>query len=546
MSPTTSSMRGNSNDGTRFPSSDYLSRPHIERHSGSRNPRGDDNFNYFLDREAMFEKELLSKAKAQKEEILLLRMQIADACAKELQLLNEKHVLERKLSDLRMVLDEKQNDAITAALKELSLRKDYLEENLKLAHELKAAEDERYIFTSAMLGLLAEYDIRPHVLNASVIAISAKRLFTQLQLKIRSSHANALDVNEQPGNQAGEIPLNTNHQTLSSLKSPPQGPMNSDGFNFYPNNLYPHEHQLETTSNRLGDHDLMDVKEANNAMGVETHYPFVNDKTREFPFSANREVEGFSALSLEDGAGKTSSEKAINDAYSHMPPLHEERASSFSEGVILPGIEGFQIVGDAKPGNTLQACGYPVHGTSLCMFQWIHHLQNGTTQYIEGATNPDYVVTADDVDKLIAVECIPMDDSGRQGELVRIFANNQKKITCDQEMQQHIESHISAGRATFNVLHLIDSEGWEPATFILRRSGYQIKSMDTVAIEEKYSSDLSIKIPGGLSAQFVLTCSDGTSHPFSTSNDVRLRDTLVLTMRIFQSKALDDKKKGKA
>lgn len=123
----------------------------------------------------------------------------------------------------QQVLDEKQNDAITAALKELSLRKDYLEENLKLAHELKvmyfpkcsltilfedlppsllvflckcfskcivlqafliypllsiqAAEDERYIFTSAMLGLLAEYDIRPHVLNASVIAISAKVFF---------------------------------------------------------------------------------------------------------------------------------------------------------------------------------------------------------------------------------------------------------------------------------------------------------------------------------------------------------------------------------
>ena len=31
-----------------------------------------------------------------------------------------------------------------------------------------------------------------------------------------------------------------------------------------------------------------------------------------------------------------------------------------------------------------------------------------------GATNPEYVVTADDVDKLIAVECIPMDDQGRQ------------------------------------------------------------------------------------------------------------------------------------
>ena len=47
-----------------------------------------------------------------------------------------------------------------------------------------------------------------------------------------------------------------------------------------------------------------------------------------------------------------------------------------------------------------------------------------------GATNPEYVVTADDVDKLIAVECIPMDEQGRQGELVRLFANKQNKITC--------------------------------------------------------------------------------------------------------------------
>ena len=34
-----------------------------------------------------------------------------------------------------------------------------------------------------------------------------------------------------------------------------------------------------------------------------------------------------------------------------------------------PGIEGFQIIGDAKPGGKLLGCGYPVRGTSLCMFQ---------------------------------------------------------------------------------------------------------------------------------------------------------------------------------
>ncbi|PWA69491.1 hypothetical protein CTI12_AA297940 [Artemisia annua] len=44
--------------------------------------------------------------------------------------------------------------------------------------------------------------------------------------------------------------------------------------------------------------------------------------------------------------------------------------------------------------------------------------------------NPEYVVTADDVHKLIAVEYIPMDEQGRQGEIVRLFANKHNKIRC--------------------------------------------------------------------------------------------------------------------
>ncbi|KAD6453675.1 hypothetical protein E3N88_08381 [Mikania micrantha] len=53
----------------------------------------------------------------------------------------------------------------------------------------------------------------------------------------------------------------------------------------------------------------------------------------------------------------------------------------------------------------------------------------GTSEYIKGATNPEYAVKADDVDKFIALECIPMNKEGRQGKLVRVFANDQKKIT---------------------------------------------------------------------------------------------------------------------
>lgn len=41
--------------------------------------------------------------------------------------------------------------------------------------------------------------------------------------------------------------------------------------------------------------------------------------------------------------------------------------------------------------------------------------------FCSGAIEPEYVVTADDVGKLISVECIPMDD---QGHMVYIQNNN--------------------------------------------------------------------------------------------------------------------------
>lgn len=42
------------------------------------------------------------------------------------------------------------------------------------------------------------------------------------------------------------------------------------------------------------------------------------------------------------------------------------RSRQVKEG---PGIEGFQIIGQATPGEKLTGCGYPVRGTTLCMFQ---------------------------------------------------------------------------------------------------------------------------------------------------------------------------------
>ncbi|KAH7847373.1 hypothetical protein Vadar_025380 [Vaccinium darrowii] len=199
--------------------------------------------------------------------------------------------------------------------------------------------------------------------------------------------------------------------------------------------------------------------------------------------------EGLRMLVGPDGSSGRAEESLSPD-----PPKF---ASGSEEG---PGIEEFQIIGKAKPGYQLLGCGFPVRGTSHCMFR---------------------------------------------GNLVRHFANGQNKITCDPDMQLEIDAYISKGEATFSILLLMDSsETWEPTTLILKQSGYQIKDSKSLSLDnliaEKFRKDLSIKIPSGRSNQFVLTCSNGYSYLLSTDNDVRMRDTLNVP------KALDEKEERKS
>ncbi|XP_076909852.1 uncharacterized protein LOC143567269 [Bidens hawaiensis] len=76
----------------------------------------------------------------------------------------------------------------------------------------------------------------------------------------------------------------------------------------------------------------------------------------------------------------------------------------------LPTVEDLQITGDPYPGNTIQASGYSRKGTTRCGFEWVRYLQDGSMKYIEGATLPDYTVTADDLDNYLAVIVQPLDD----------------------------------------------------------------------------------------------------------------------------------------
>ncbi|KAK4344845.1 hypothetical protein RND71_035021 [Anisodus tanguticus] len=545
MYSTSSSINGQKDVRVQGQSSDLANRQDFGMSSLPKNLKGNDTISDSQDHEAM---ELYSRAKAQQEEILNLREQIALASVRESQLLNEKYGLEKKFSELRMALDEKQSEAIMSASNELARRKGDLEENLRLVNELKDTEDDKYIFMSSMLGLLAEYGIFPRVASASSLTNNVKHLHDQLEMKIRTSHAKIAQLNSMVTNHArgGSFDMESPHS--SSINN--QLPSGSTGMHEYPSFKQfidgQHNEAVGTgsrdvqASKHLPAESLLLNREMHQQANIGSHLDISSN--------TDRDVPGPSTDNLFDRNGENERFEENTNEIRHNPPVGNEMGGSFSSEGESPGIEGFQIIGEAKPGCRLLGCGFPVRGTSLCMFQWVRHYPDGTRQYIEGATNPEYVVTADDIDKFIAVECIPMDDQGHQGEIVRLFANDQKKITCDPDMQSEIDTHISEGQATFNVLMLVDSsENWEPVTIFLRRSSFQVKVHRTqaVVIAEKFSKELSIKIPSGLSTQFVIRCSNGSSHPFSTNNDIRMRDVLVLTMRIFQSKALDEKRKGK-
>ncbi|XP_025883741.1 uncharacterized protein [Solanum lycopersicum] len=541
-----SSINGQKDVRVQGQSSDLANRQNFGMSSLPKILKGNDTINDSQDPEVM---ELYSRAKAQQEEILYLREQIALASIRESQLLNEKYGLEKKFSELRMALDEKQNEAIISASNELTRRKGDLEENLRLVNELKDTEDDKYIFMSSMIGLLAEYGVFPRVASASNLTNNVKHLHDQLEMKIRTSHAKIAQLNSMVTNHArgGSFDMESPHS--SSINN--QLPSGSMGMNEYPAfKQYIDGQHNEAAATGSGDVQASKHLPAESLLfNREMHQQANIGSHLEISSNTERDVSGPAKDNLFAINGVNERFEESNNENRHNPPtVGNDIGGSFSSEGESPGIEVFQIIGEAKPGCKLLGCGFPVRGTSLCMFQWVRHYPDGTRQYIEGATNPEYVVTADDIDKLIAVECIPMDDQGHQGELVRLFANDQNNITCDPDMQSEIDTHISEGQATFNVLMLVDSsENWEPVTIFLLRSSFQVKVHRTqaVVIVENFSKELSIKIPSGLSTQFVITCSDGSSHPFSTNNDIRMRDSLVLTMRIFQSKALDEKRKGK-
>ncbi|TYI30914.1 hypothetical protein ES332_A05G419400v1 [Gossypium tomentosum] len=551
------------------------------------------------------------KIREHEEEILQLRKQLAEFSIKEAQIRNEKYVLEKRIAYMRLAFDQQQQDLVDAASKALSYRQDIIEENIRLTYQLQAAQQERTTFVSSLLPLLAEYSLQPPVPDAQSIVSYVKVLFKHLQEKLiitesklkdsqyqlapwrsdvnhsnfapqspshslgptlTASSKNGLELVPQPVFSHGKTQIVSDAQTDSNWDLPGQYQGGSGGGivskNLEPDDLGRYSPIASRTSTAIeiptqlagtqGDTNTVRYGEETINKQVKFLDP-VSNSEMDYPDAEGQQIEREPPSNWRSGnLPYTPAQDDPSSSYPpYLPPVLEEPSSSFSEAAEddpLPAIEGLQISGEAYPGRELQACGYSINGTTSCNFEWVRHMEDGSVNYIEGAKQPNYLVTADDVDTYLAIEVQPLDNRKRKGELVKVFANDHKKITCDPEMQGHIEKTLHSGHASYKVLFTAGFlDIWEPATLAIKRDGYSIKCSgpNGPVVTEKFYPTTQIKITFEEPTEFTIFGSNGVQRVLRADNNSQdiscSRDTIVLTLRLFILRLLQagERRKGK-
>ncbi|XP_071724556.1 uncharacterized protein [Rutidosis leptorrhynchoides] len=530
------------------------------------------------------------------EEIMQLRKHLAEYSIKEGQIRNEKYLLEKRIAYMRLAFDQQQQELVDAASKALSYRQDIIEENIRLTYQLQAAQQERSTFVSSLLPLLSDYSLQPQGTDAQSIVSNVKVLFKHLQEKLIVTESKLKELQYQLAPWRTDDPQSASHSIGADLTS------NKHGLELVAQPMYS-QGKIPTTSSHVQtatDWDHLGHPQGDSG-GVITRNLEFDDLGRFSPLSSRNEAahdmpaqlavtradvniakngdEGVNKqvtfrdpvsngdIDESDTEGHQNEREPSNwpgnspytttlddPSYSpFLPPVLEEPSSSFSEAAddALPAIEGLQISGEAYPGKELQASGYSINGTTSCNFEWVRHLEDGSVNYIEGAKQPNYLVNADDVDSYLAIEVQPLDDRKRKGELVKVFANEHRKITCEPGMQLFIEKALHQGHASFKVSYssrFLDI--WEQATLAIKRDAFSVKCSGSsgVVVTEKFSPSTSVAIPYGHDMEFVVICSDNSEYLLRAEGNPTdfscSRDTIVLTMRLFILRA-GEKKKGK-
>ncbi|XP_010251276.1 PREDICTED: uncharacterized protein LOC104593212 isoform X2 [Nelumbo nucifera] len=513
---------------------------------------------------SVWKQDLILKVREHEEEILQLRKHLSEYSIKEAEIHKEKNILEKRIAYMRLAFDQQQQDLVDAASKAISYRQDIIEENIRLTYALQAAQQEKSTFVSSLLPLLAEYSLQPSVPDAQAIVSNLKVLFKHLQEKlVVTEKKNGLELVPQPTYSYGQALVSSPSNAQITTDWDPLAhhihPSTSGGAttkSMDPDKLVRSSPSTSRNSAILdaavqftaahGDSQSTRFSEAT------THFVSSNEMVDSDAVRHQNERETSAHWGSGNSAYLTPTLDDPNSSFSpYLPAVLEEPSSSFSEAADddpLPAVEGLQISGDAFPGRKLQACGYSINGTTSCNFEWIRHMEDGSVNYIEGAKKPTYLVTADDVDCYLAIEVQPLDDRKRKGEIVKVFANEQRKITGDSEMKNQVEKTLYSGHASYEVILLFEHHDvWEPAILALKKEGFSIKCKGNRSgvFTEKFLQSTLVTIPVEHATAFSILGSGGTEYVLQTNDDSSsLRDTIVYIMRLFIKRA-GEKRKGR-
>lgn len=505
------------------------------------------------------------------EEIKQLRKLLSDATLKEMQLVHENHRLEKRVFELRLTIEKYQQELVDATSRATSIQQDVLEENTRLQSEIRVADQDINFYASSLMPLLGEFNLQPATRDPHSIVSGIKALVQHLHEEGRkesmlpklpwrsppmyqtSQHV----VQPSPVHPMSRVPQSPEHNGLEIV---PQQSYLQPERPFSPTSPLSHTPRDWELSGAANQHHPFSTDNYSNDNVRRPGYP---GQTAESQHMSSREISvdynnpGYQqrndsyeedSITMGHPYGPDYSEKA-DRVPPQLPTLPEEPTSSLSdEEDPLPDIEGLCINGDAVLGNKIIACGLSINGTTLCHFQWVRHHRDGSFLHISGAAQPDYTITADDIDTLLSLECTPMDDRNRKGEMVQVFVNNQNWITLETDMKEHILSYLDAGQANFEVKFAVESHQeafYESAVLTLRRSTYELKRLNgkrTLA-SERYASEPAVEIKVGKDSQCAIINNGGTIHLDCTDN--RIRDLLVLTMREFIKLAIDRKRAKK-
>ncbi|KAF5207965.1 transmembrane protein, partial [Thalictrum thalictroides] len=330
-----------------------------------------------------------------------------------------------------------------------------------------AAQQEKSTFVSSLLPLLVEYSLQPPVHDAQSIVSSLKILFKHLQEKLlvteaklkesqyqvapwRSESSDHPHLTPQSPSPSSGAALTTSKimglelvpQPSYSHRQAPLSPSSDAQKNTEWDQHSPHTNFVDIPAKSLDLENLgrpvpstvrnsaaQDVPAQSQGDSHTKHFPeeitmpqpsfrdLISGSEMDDPDSAGREQS--SPWGTGNSPYMTPTHDDTNSSFPHyLPPVLEEPSSSFSEAGEddpLPAIDGLQISGEAFPGQELQACGYSINGTTSCNFEWVHYLEDGSVKYIDGAKQPNYLVTADDVDTYLAIEVQPLDNRKRKG-----------------------------------------------------------------------------------------------------------------------------------